>query len=222
MPQRAPARHRGSDRVVVSGGQGQAHRGHPGGEPARVCECVANMLRILCGPDVGEELDDGEVVVGGGLVVEGVAGPAAGGHKLLPILPRHVVLPHQHLPQPLDGCALARAHHELRHHEEVTVRVVGAGRVWLAVGRRQHRVRGQQGASAEWATAASPVESGTLSDDLTKSDCLLPPDEPDLPGELPPVGLLPAHDLAAPHLAAQAVGRRDGRHWASLHKLVQD
>ena len=170
MPQRAPARHRGRHRVVVGGGRGQAHRGHPGGEPGRVCECVANMLRILCGPDVGEELDDGEVVVGGGLVVEGVAGPAAGGHKLLPILPRHVVLPHQHLPQPLDGCALARAHHELRHQEELTVRVVGAGRVWLAVGRRQHRVRGQQGASAERATAASPVESGTLSDDLTKSD----------------------------------------------------
>ena len=131
------------------------------------CEYVANIMRILCGPDVGEELDDGEVVVGGGLVVEGVAGPAAGGHKLLPILPRHVVLPHQHLPQPLDGCALARAHHELRHHEKVAVRVVGAGRVGLAVGRRQHRVRGQQGAAAERAAAASPVELGTLSDNLT-------------------------------------------------------
>ena len=64
----------------------------------QIChEYVANVLPILCGPDVGEELDDGEVVVSGGLVVEGVAGPAAGRHQQLPVLPRHVVLPHQHL-----------------------------------------------------------------------------------------------------------------------------
>ena len=83
--------------------------------------------------DILGKLHDGEINVRGvGDVVEGgVADPLAGGDPLLAVRPRHVVLPHHHL--------------ELVH----------AGPRWLAVGRGQHRVRGQERAAAERAIAAT-------------------------------------------------------------------